>query len=144
MRHWTTWSNAVGPSPMTLPLSGDGSGTDRGHREFFADPYTGTLCRAALHVWTVAAVDQTLRGRIIPLERQAGRDMHRLALQLLDVDDSDLVMSAWLNQLDVALGQARGRFPAPHDERAWPLLPGLNYPGRRYRVSMDSPRITTG
>ena len=51
--------------------------------------YTGTVFRAALHVWAEAAVDVSLRSQVIPLERTLAREAYRLAVMLLGVDGED-------------------------------------------------------
>jgi len=50
--------------------------------------YNGPLFRAALHLWVAAAADDALRTRIGPLEAQLGRQAHRMAVDLLRVDES--------------------------------------------------------
>lgn len=50
--------------------------------------YTGPLFRAALHLWVAASTDEALRARIVPLETHFGRTAHRIAVDLLDVDES--------------------------------------------------------
>lgn len=88
-----------------LPVEGTGTEQIEAIVQLFAEQYTGTLFRAALQVWTVAAADQTLRERIIPLERKFGRDMHRMAVRLLDVDDSDPAIRGLIQgTLDMARG----------------------------------------
>lgn len=67
--------------------------------------YTGTLFRAALHVWTEAAVDAGLRAQVIPLERALAREAFRLAVTLLDVDGDDpSVRPVVAGTLDLARG----------------------------------------
>ncbi|WP_347353959.1 helix-turn-helix domain-containing protein [Intrasporangium sp.] len=51
--------------------------------------YLGPLFEAALQVWTAAAADETLRQRIVPLERRFGGGVHEMTVRLLGVDDSD-------------------------------------------------------
>ena len=51
--------------------------------------FTGTMFKAALQVWTAAAADPALKERIVPLENKFGRVAHRMAVHLLDADDSD-------------------------------------------------------
>ncbi len=51
--------------------------------------YTGALFKAALHVWTEAAVDAALRAQVIPLERALAQEGFRLAVALLGVDGDD-------------------------------------------------------
>lgn len=50
--------------------------------------YNGPLFRAALHLWVTAAADEALRVQIGPLEAQLGRLAHRMAVDLLRVDES--------------------------------------------------------
>jgi AcrR family transcriptional regulator len=50
--------------------------------------YNGPLFRAALHLWVAAAADEALRVQIGPLEAQLGRQAHRMAVDLLRVDES--------------------------------------------------------
>lgn len=51
--------------------------------------YSGPVFRAALQLWIAAAADDTLRAQIAPLEANLGRQAHRLALDLLRVDESE-------------------------------------------------------
>jgi AcrR family transcriptional regulator len=50
--------------------------------------YNGAVFRAALHLWVTAAADEALRQQIGPLEAQLGRQAHRMAVDLLRVDES--------------------------------------------------------
>ena len=50
--------------------------------------YTGPLFRAALHLWVAASTEEPLRERIAPLEARFGRAAHRVAVELLEVDES--------------------------------------------------------
>ena len=50
--------------------------------------FSGQLFRAALALWVAAASEPSLRERIVPLEARIGRDIHRLVVDLLDVDES--------------------------------------------------------
>jgi hypothetical protein len=52
------------------------------------DLYNGPLFRAALQLWVAAAVDPALRTQIGPLEAQLGRQAHRMAVDLLRIDES--------------------------------------------------------
>lgn len=49
--------------------------------------YTGPLFRAALQLWVAASADDQLRARVVPLEAHVGREVHRVALALLGVDE---------------------------------------------------------
>ncbi|XVX20509.1 TetR/AcrR family transcriptional regulator [Actinomycetota bacterium] len=71
------------------------------------DLYMGELFRAALQVWTVAAADPVLRDRIVPLERKFARGVHAIAVELLEVDDSDPHVRGLIQAtLDMARGLA--------------------------------------
>ncbi|MCX4823884.1 TetR/AcrR family transcriptional regulator [Streptomyces sp. NBC_01142] len=52
------------------------------------DLYTGPLFRAALHLWVAACNEEQLRTRVTELEARVGRETHRIAVQLLDADES--------------------------------------------------------
>lgn len=52
------------------------------------DLYTGPLFRAALHLWVAAANEDQLYGRVTELEAKVGRESHRIAVELLDADES--------------------------------------------------------
>jgi AcrR family transcriptional regulator len=49
--------------------------------------YTGPLFRAALQLWVAASSDEQLRERVVPLEVHVGREVHKVALELLGVDE---------------------------------------------------------
>jgi len=50
--------------------------------------YSGTLFRAALILWVAAAAEPQLREQIVPLEARIGREVHRVVVDLLGVDES--------------------------------------------------------
>ncbi|MFD7387952.1 TetR/AcrR family transcriptional regulator [Streptomyces sp. NPDC059852] len=52
------------------------------------DLYTGPLFRAALHLWVAASDEEQLRTRVTELEARVGRETHRIAVELLDADES--------------------------------------------------------
>lgn len=67
--------------------------------------YTGPMFRAALHLWVAASSDESLRTVLVPLQAKVGREAHRLAVDLLGVDETrpgvrELVQST----LDLARG----------------------------------------
>jgi AcrR family transcriptional regulator len=67
--------------------------------------YTGPVFRAAIHLWVAASSDERLRERVLVLEAQVGRETHRLALDLLGVDESvPGVREAVRATLDLARG----------------------------------------
>jgi AcrR family transcriptional regulator len=49
--------------------------------------YTGPLFRAALQLWVAASSDEQLRERVVPLEAHVGREVHKVALELLGVEE---------------------------------------------------------
>ncbi|WTP59366.1 TetR/AcrR family transcriptional regulator [Streptomyces phaeochromogenes] len=52
------------------------------------DLYTGPLFRAALHLWVAASNEEQLRLRVTELESRVGRETHRIAIELLNADES--------------------------------------------------------
>ncbi|MBC9716437.1 TetR/AcrR family transcriptional regulator [Streptomyces sp. TRM66268-LWL] len=52
------------------------------------DLYTGPLFRAALHLWVAASHEEALHARVAELEGRVGRETHRIAVRLLDADES--------------------------------------------------------
>ena len=67
--------------------------------------YTGPLFRAALQVWAAAAASAELRDLVLPLEARLGREAHKAAIGLLDVDESRPgVHEAVQSTLDLARG----------------------------------------
>jgi AcrR family transcriptional regulator len=49
--------------------------------------FTGTVFRSALTLWVAAANEPQLREQIIPLEARLGREIHRIVIDLLGVDE---------------------------------------------------------
>jgi AcrR family transcriptional regulator len=56
--------------------------------DLFAASFTSPLFTAALELWVAARTDPDLRQALLPLEARLGREMHRLALELLGVDET--------------------------------------------------------
>ncbi|MFD7991250.1 TetR/AcrR family transcriptional regulator [Streptomyces mexicanus] len=55
------------------------------------DLYTGPLFRAALHLWVAACNapgEDQLRARVTELEARVGRETHRIAIELLNADET--------------------------------------------------------
>lgn len=73
--------------------------------EMLLNLYTGPSFRAALHLWVAASTDEPLGALIKPLERQVGREAHRMAVNLLDVDES---MPGVRETVQATLDLARG------------------------------------
>ncbi len=91
-----------------LPDPG-GAAPDRVHAVVtgLIDAIGGELFRAALQVWTVAAADPELRATVVPLERHFARGVHRRAVRLLRVDDTDPGVRGLIQAtLDLARGLA--------------------------------------
>ena len=49
--------------------------------------FTGSFFRAALSLWVAAAAEPALREQIVPLEARIGREVHRVVVRLLGVDE---------------------------------------------------------
>jgi AcrR family transcriptional regulator len=56
--------------------------------DMLAAAFTGPLFVAALELWVAARTDPELRAALVPLEARIGREMHRVAVSLLDADES--------------------------------------------------------
>ncbi|MBQ1024468.1 TetR/AcrR family transcriptional regulator [Micromonospora sp. C95] len=65
------------------------AGADRLDRvvDLLAAAFTGPLFVAALELWVAARTDAELRAALLPLEARIGREMHRLTVELLGVDE---------------------------------------------------------
>jgi AcrR family transcriptional regulator len=90
-------------------LPDPGAGPDRVHAVVtgLVEAIGGELFRAALQVWTVAAADPELRSAVVPLERHFARGVHRRAVRLLRVDDTDPAVRGLIQAtLDLARGLA--------------------------------------
>ena len=87
------------------------------------DLYTGELFRAALVLWVASAAEPELRARVMPLEARFGRQMHRAAAQLLDVDESrpgvrELIQAT----LDLARGLGLANLLSDDRKRREPIV----------------------
>jgi AcrR family transcriptional regulator len=56
--------------------------------ELIADFYASPLFSAALELWVAARTDPELRDLVIGLQTRLGRETHRLALELLNADET--------------------------------------------------------
>nr|WP_240942178.1 TetR/AcrR family transcriptional regulator [Planosporangium thailandense] len=56
--------------------------------DLLAAAFTGPLFVAALEVWMAGRTDPELRAALVPLEARVGREMHRLAVELLGADET--------------------------------------------------------
>ena len=66
----------------------EGAAHRRAVIDALVDLYTGPLFRAALHLWVAASNEEQLRPRVTELEAKVGRETHRIAVDLLDADES--------------------------------------------------------
>ncbi|GAB3727237.1 TetR/AcrR family transcriptional regulator [Nocardiopsis nanhaiensis] len=66
----------------------EGPGRTEAVVQMVVDAFNGTGFNAALQLWAGAASDPALRDRVIPLEEQVGREVHRAAVELLGADES--------------------------------------------------------
>jgi len=57
--------------------------------DMLAAAFTSPLFVAALEVWIAARTDGDLREALVPLEARVGREMHRLTVELLDVNERE-------------------------------------------------------
>ncbi|XVS66712.1 TetR/AcrR family transcriptional regulator [Actinosynnema sp. CA-299493] len=57
--------------------------------ELIADFYASDLFTAALELWVAARTDPDLKTVVVPLEVRLGRETHRLAVELLDADETE-------------------------------------------------------
>lgn len=55
--------------------------------DMLAAVFTGPLFVAGLELWVAARTDDELRTALMPLEARVGREMHRLTVELLGVDE---------------------------------------------------------
>jgi len=60
-----------------------------GALEILADVWSGTVGRAATHLWVAASTDPTLRELVLPLEKRLNREMFYLAADLIGADTSE-------------------------------------------------------
>jgi AcrR family transcriptional regulator len=73
--------------------------------ELVMNMFTGPLFRAALALWVAAAAEPQLREQVIPLEARIGRELHRVVVELLGVDEHEPgVREAVQATLDLARG----------------------------------------
>ncbi|WP_233595243.1 MULTISPECIES: TetR/AcrR family transcriptional regulator [Corallococcus] len=82
-----------------------------------SEVHAGPLFMAATHLWVAAVADAELKALLLPLQQQVGREMHRLTLQLLGVDERDReVREAVRATLDLLRGLALANLL--HDDTA--------------------------
>lgn len=82
-----------------------GPGRTQAVIDMVEDMYNGPVFRAAIHLWVAASSDEWLRERVVGLEARVGRETHRVAIELLGVDESvPGVREAVQATLDLARG----------------------------------------
>jgi AcrR family transcriptional regulator len=65
-----------------------GEGRTRAVLEALGDHFTSDVFVAALEIWVAARTDEALLAAVAPLERQLGRETHRLTAEMLGADES--------------------------------------------------------
>ncbi|RKG52594.1 TetR/AcrR family transcriptional regulator [Corallococcus sp. AB011P] len=81
------------------------------------DVYAGPLFTAATHLWVAAVADEELKAILLPLETHVGREVHRLTVELLGLDERDRdVRDAVRATLDLLRGLALANLL--HDDTA--------------------------
>lgn len=65
-----------------------GKNTSRAVLGMLADHMTSPVFTASLELWVAARTDEELHAEVVRLEQRVGREMHRLTVELLDVDES--------------------------------------------------------
>lgn len=56
--------------------------------QVLGDHFTSPVFTAALELWVAARTDEALLAAVAPLEQRVGREVHRLTVDLLGVDES--------------------------------------------------------
>lgn len=88
----------------TLPSTGDRTAAVV---QFIIDFYVGPLFTAALEFWVAARTDPEIKTLVIELEARLGREIHRIAVELLAADEGRPgVREAVQATLDLARGLA--------------------------------------
>lgn len=89
-----------------LADAGDGQRlTTRAVVDVVVDLYTGPMFQAALVLWAASATEPLLREQVVPLETRIGREVHRLAVDLLGVDEA---VPGVREAIQITLDLARG------------------------------------
>lgn len=76
---------ALKEAARTLP---EGGRRTRQVLAMLADHVTSPVFTAALELWVAARTDEQLAAAVGPLEQHIGRELHRLTVELLDVDEA--------------------------------------------------------
>jgi len=66
----------------------DGPRHTRAVLDMLADHFTGAVFAAALELWVAARTDASLLAAVEPLEQRIGREIHRITVDLLGVDET--------------------------------------------------------
>ncbi|RCW45912.1 TetR family transcriptional regulator [Halopolyspora algeriensis] len=94
--------------------------------------YTGPLFRAALQLWTAASSDESLRAQVVPVEAKVGREAHRVAVELLGVDESvPGVRETVQATLDMARGLGLANVLTDDSKRRRPIV-------RQWATTLDA------
>ncbi|PRZ40714.1 TetR family transcriptional regulator [Antricoccus suffuscus] len=85
--------------------------------------YNGASFRASVAVWSIASTDADLLTRVRPFEARLGRDVHKLAVSLLEVDESIPGVRATIQAtLDFLRGLALANLLSDDSRRRRPVL----------------------
>jgi len=85
--------------------------------ELLASLFTGPLFAAAIEVWVAARTDAALRSALVPVEARFGREVHRLTVELLGLEEREReVRDAVRATLDLLRGLALANLL--HDDTA--------------------------
>lgn len=85
--------------------------------------YNGASFRASVAVWSIASTDAELLTRVRPLEARLGRDIHTLAVSLLEVDETIPGVRATIQAtLDFLRGLALANLLSDDSRRRKPVL----------------------
>lgn len=68
----------------------DGPGRTRAVLEMLGEHFTSDVFAAALDLWVAARSDAALLAALQPFERITGRETHKLTVEMLDADESQL------------------------------------------------------
>lgn len=77
--------DALAEAAARLP---DGVRRTRAVLEMLGDHFTSPVFTAALELWVAARTDPELLAAVGPLEQRVGREVHRLTVELLEVEES--------------------------------------------------------
>ena len=91
--------------------------------ELMVELYSESTFRAALVLWVASASEPKLREKVVPLETKLGRDVHRVAVDLLGADERRPgVREAVQATLDMARGLGLANLLTDDRRRRRPII----------------------